>query len=839
MTSWQIPLAKLTGLLVLLPFTATYLHLYHYAYMKNEYCFVGPHTSSITGKPYQFAYQSSSVLANNNDIIGSVSLLEGGSGIANNEIRGETTIDDGRSASSLLFASTTQFYGIYAPIAAQTKRKKNANDVDKRQFQQKYATIPSSSSSTKSSSSSSSSWIGNFLWGNNGWPSITQSSLWIYSPSSSLSNRNYLHENQDGSRNANHGIHFVENESGRRWCLSSSAAATENGSNEWCSEILPNYPEGTLYVYPPSGMWTSTIPTAQSATTSPPPSSSSSIYVACPTPPTILPTTKKYGIGRHKSQNAKQNKNVQFLLQHPSTTLLMLLNVGLAFHYWNQRINPSSVSKQYSKIVEDGEWWRGMSGATAHFEPLHIGFNMMSLHTLGLELEGGFGSIIFLIYNLALIVFTTMVMMGMVYGRIRYLQYKIDHAANNTNTNPQTQQQLLHYTEMQTKLRNTSSVGYSAVLFAWMVISTMERRGATCPIPFFNDVCFSTYEVPGLPWLKVNLAPMVSLFVAQFIMPRVSFMGHLAGIVCGFFLHWGWILPPLEACSPNVLIGGVVLIGFIWRKKIIPVRPLLTAMMDEEGCVEHEEYLQSVLLDNNGEDGSMDSSNNGETSSSLSTADPFMRSKLKKKERERDEFLRKQKTLFSLRNWIGITFVTSMVVFDWKNSLVASQGILLAYVTFGTQSMFIVWAYTRSKEPSDIIEPEKARSGMIWRGFFLSAILTIVVDSMSMASWMVLPTLITSSNHTSSSSSSLSVGIWPAVAFTIFRMGVNILALITSSKLLHDTSQIGNGGIFVHVFSMAIGWTKRIADHGLFTMARSKPLWTAFEGRGITLGRRR
>ena len=49
------------------------------------------------------------------------------------------------------------------------------------------------------------------------------------------------------------------------------------------------------------------------------------------------------------------------------------------------------------------------SPTLAHFEPLHIGFNMMSLHTLGLELEDGYGSIVFFVYNVALIIFTTVV----------------------------------------------------------------------------------------------------------------------------------------------------------------------------------------------------------------------------------------------------------------------------------------------------------------------------------------------------------------------------------------------------------------------------------------------
>ena len=116
---------------------------------------------------------------------------------------------------------------------------------------------------------------------------------------------------------------------------------------------------------------------------------------------------------------------------------------------------------------------------------------MMSLHTLGKELEGGFSSIVFLAYNVALVVFTTMVMMDMVYARVRYIQYKADRTSD-----PLLRQS---YQEQQARLRETSSVGFSAVLFAWMVVSTMERRELTCPIPLFLDVCFSMYSVPRMP----------------------------------------------------------------------------------------------------------------------------------------------------------------------------------------------------------------------------------------------------------------------------------------------------------------------------------------------------
>ena len=145
----------------------------------------------------------------------------------------------------------------------------------------------------------------------------------------------------------------------------------------------------------------------------------------------------------------------------------------------------------------------------------------MSLRNLGNELEGTDGrwygdSVAFLVYNAALVVFTTATMMTLVYARLWFIQHRIPPATSPLYASCE---------DRMRRLRDTSSVGYSAVLFAWMVVSTMERNAPTCPVPFFSDVCFATHAVPGMPFLRFNIAPIVSLFAAQFIMPRVSFMG--------------------------------------------------------------------------------------------------------------------------------------------------------------------------------------------------------------------------------------------------------------------------------------------------------------------------
>lgn len=98
-----------------------------------------------------------------------------------------------------------------------------------------------------------------------------------------------------------------------------------------------------------------------------------------------------------------------------------------------------------------------------------------------------------------------------------------------------------------------------------------------------------------------------------------------------------------------------------------------------------------------------------------------------------------------------------------------------------------------------------------------------------MAAWIAFPTLIFAERR------SLPVRLLPVSLLMIFRICVNLFALVLSSRILDDMGQAGIGGVFTHVFSMELKASKRVGDH-IFSQA--KPLWTAFEGRGITLGRR-
>jgi membrane associated rhomboid family serine protease len=229
------------------------------------------------------------------------------------------------------------------------------------------------------------------------------------------------------------------------------------------------------------------------------------------------------------------NRNLRFVLTTPATSILLALLAGLAFYYWNYTVDPSVVSKSFTTIVYQHEYYRAFTAATAHFEPVHLWFNGMALYTLGMELEHQMGSIPFLLYNVSLIPITTVIMM-------LFVEYQLKRTGNLS-------------------LVDKSVVGYSGVLFAWMVVASLHSDRPICPIPFFDDVCFHTYSIMGM---RFNLGPVVQLLVAQVLLQRASFVGHLAGVVAGFALYWN--LMPLGMVQPAVLIPILYCI-LLWQRQ--------------------------------------------------------------------------------------------------------------------------------------------------------------------------------------------------------------------------------------------------------------------------------
>lgn len=552
---------------------------------------------------------------------------------------------------------------------------------------------------------------------NVGWPGITSVVSTLATPTSSLLRRQVRRESGTHS--------IVYDEDRDRWCISKS-----NGDPL-------HYKDGSLVCS----------------------DSSRDIRIECPG------SGGGVSANRRNLKGTRRNENLEQILYRPATTLLLGLNVYLAYRYWDGRISPSSVAKIYSKIVVEYELWRSFSGATAHFEPLHLGFNMMSLYSLGMELEENFGSVNFFLYNVSLIVLTTAVMMGLTWLRIR-------HTGN-------------------TALSETSTVGFSGVLFAWMVVASLERSN-TCPVPFLPDMCFDTYNVLGL---KFNFGPLVQLGIAQFIMPRVSFVGHLAGIICGFLVHWS--LVPLSLFGPQILIPASFLAHLWIVQKCVPI--------ERDANAEDDEALNLVEGQGHENEGAAAQRRPGERAS------------------------RRHCLLVRVKNTMLAFSILSLMLYDI--SLILSQVVVVAFYAFSVQSnALLLWYRGQSSSSVDDkrkITMEMSRGGILWRGSVVSLVVLLVTDAMTLSGWIITSIDVIAERN-------LLVGFWPAMAIMLLRLSINFIGLCLAVGVLHDLVECGEGA-FVIVFGLVLSWGREISDKMFSLFARRESVGI-FEGRGNILG---
>lgn len=458
---------------------------------------------------------------------------------------------------------------------------------------------------------------------------------------------------------------------------------------------------------------------------------------------------------RNPNRKSRQNRNLEHILRRPATTLLLAVNIGLAYVYWNRRTTPADVSKIYNKIVHEHELWRSFTGATAHFEALHLGFNMMALYSLGTELEEGFGSIPFLFYNIALIPITTMIMMGIVYLQIRQ--------SGNTG------------------LAETSTVGYSGVLFAWMVVASLERP-QTCPIPFMAKVCFETHDIMGLKW---NLSPIVQLVVAQCIMRRVSFVGHLAGIIAGFLLHWNML--PLELVQPSVLLPLLYLVH-LWRVRgLVPVAVTM-------------QKLEIVVPLDHEQDG------------------PRFDARRHKRERE----VAMQTLLSRTTVLLFIMVVVSFATMDASMTVSSILHCILFYSCKQAHGQMIATSANSTEYSREML-----RLGALWRVCILASILKTIVDSMALASWVV------TGNYWYGAH--IVIGFLPATVILFLLLWVQLFSLSLACKSLEGIGQNGSGA-FSNIFRFTVLENASSIGTCTIPMLTKTASWTAFEGRGVALG---
>eukprot|EP00897_Mesotaenium_endlicherianum_P003942 jgi/Mesen1/3576/ME000002S05143 len=182
-----------------------------------------------------------------------------------------------------------------------------------------------------------------------------------------------------------------------------------------------------------------------------------------------------------------------------------------------------------------GQWqvYRLFTSILFHGGILHLVFNMMAYVPMGGALERQLGSVRYLYLLLLFAILNAIIMSSVAYA---------------AEVNP-----ILRYS----KFLYECSIGFSGVIFALIVAETHTSGVQSRSI-------FGFFSVPA-KWY-----PWVLLALFQFLMPAVSLLGHLSGIVSGILYTQGllnWIMPSPAAClwveSLTLLAPVVRLPGFI------------------------------------------------------------------------------------------------------------------------------------------------------------------------------------------------------------------------------------------------------------------------------------
>lgn len=238
-----------------------------------------------------------------------------------------------------------------------------------------------------------------------------------------------------------------------------------------------------------------------------------------------------------RATSNQKESNIQMLLNHPIVILIISVLCYIAYHIWQFNLEQSTLTFSYAAVVDTKEYWRGITASVTHFEVLHLVFNTMALYQL-MDLETVYNSVKYAYLSANLVVLTMLIFTG------------IFHVLIHRFNRPELAQQ--------------QAVGYSCVLFAWMVAASV-RMNEFCPLNFiFPSFCFSTYVIPiGSVGFPINIGPILLLVITKFIIPRSSFTGHLAGIIIGFPLAWNllnWLTPPI--------LFALCVSGIVWFREL-------------------------------------------------------------------------------------------------------------------------------------------------------------------------------------------------------------------------------------------------------------------------------
>eukprot|EP00584_Thalassiosira_punctigera_P006385 CAMPEP_0172532426 /NCGR_PEP_ID=MMETSP1067-20121228/5483_1 /TAXON_ID=265564 ORGANISM="Thalassiosira punctigera, Strain Tpunct2005C2" /NCGR_SAMPLE_ID=MMETSP1067 /ASSEMBLY_ACC=CAM_ASM_000444 /LENGTH=327 /DNA_ID=CAMNT_0013316939 /DNA_START=52 /DNA_END=1035 /DNA_ORIENTATION=+ len=157
------------------------------------------------------------------------------------------------------------------------------------------------------------------------------------------------------------------------------------------------------------------------------------------------------------------------------------------------------------------EFYRVITSALFHGGLMHIGMNSMSTVAIGSMLEKKIGTL-----SMGITILWGIILTSVVYVLVAWL---------------------LHATFGYERMMLQHSLGFSGVIFQLSVLES-------------NLAPDRTRSVFGLFQVSSRMYPWALLVVLQFIMPHISFLGHLSGILVGTMQYYGAldVLFPSETC---------------------------------------------------------------------------------------------------------------------------------------------------------------------------------------------------------------------------------------------------------------------------------------------------
>jgi membrane associated rhomboid family serine protease len=156
-------------------------------------------------------------------------------------------------------------------------------------------------------------------------------------------------------------------------------------------------------------------------------------------------------------------------------------------------------------VLQEGQWWRILTGAFLHGGLIHIGVNMMSLWFLGRFIEFALGS-----WRMLLVYMVSLVASGL--GVVYF------------SANPL-----------------VATVGASGAIFGLF--------GALFAIGF-------KLGKPGMDLVRANVGILVLNLIITFTVPAISWQAHVAGLLAGFVLTYAIYFPPRRVAPVVVDSSG-------------------------------------------------------------------------------------------------------------------------------------------------------------------------------------------------------------------------------------------------------------------------------------------